>query len=225
MSKLRNLVTGLASLVAIAGCSGGGNDFGAQAMPDLATPPPPPDLGPPPRGPYPAGPYGINVGDTLFPIAAPGYPLSVMQTDPNQLQWTQSIKIADIHANPKCTCLLLTESAEWCGPCQMEQPAIIQYVTQHPELCVYGVLIDGQTPGIRATMSDVFDWTNTFNEDFPVVAANIQTYAYLPRPDSLPTNVVVNPVTMKILDINAGINPSDIASEFQTAQQLCASSM
>jgi hypothetical protein len=207
----------------VSGCGGGADNSDGGGSPDLAMRPLPPDLSPPPRGPYPGGcPIGgPQEGDVICDISAQGFNLTPQQTDSSLLQYT-TLKLDAIHSNPMCKCLLLTESAEWCGPCQAEQSVIVDYVSNHPDFCVFGVLIDGKTPGIRATMQDVVDWTQTFAQNFPVVGANIQTYIHLPRPDALPTNVVVDPVTMKILKIDTGIDPNNPNAFFDTARMLCA---
>lgn len=166
---------------------------------------------------YPGQPYGVREGDTLYPIVAKGYTLDRDHTDSSSLMF-QDVKIADIQQNPKCKCLLLSESATWCGPCNAEQPELVQAVQDDPTFCVFNVLVDGPKPGVRATMQDVYNWTQTHGQNFPVVGANLQTYLHLPRPDALPTNVVIRPIDMKILSINAGLGPTTI----EDAKALCA---
>jgi hypothetical protein len=190
------------------------------APPDLA--PAPPDLTPPPRGPYPTGATGLNVGDTLYDIMAMGYNLSLQQTDSTMLMY-QTIALDELHSNTACKCILLNESAEWCQPCNAEQAITVDYVNTHPGLCVFDVLIDGYKPGVRATKADVDNWTQMYAQNYPVVGANIQTYIHLPHPDALPTNVVIDPVSMKILQINAGVDLNNPNQFFSDAMALCAS--
>lgn len=166
--------------------------------------------------PYPGQPYGVVENQTLYPFVAKGYMLDRDHTDSSALMY-QDVKIEVIHYNPNCKCLLLSESATWCGPCNAEQPELVQAVMDDPNFCVFNVLVDGPTPGKRATMQDVYDWTQRHQQNFPVVGANLMTYLHLPRPDALPTNVVIRPIDMKILSIEAGIGPTTI----KDAKALC----
>jgi hypothetical protein len=205
---------GFVCVLLVAGC-GSGDGFTAQSV-DMAMPP---DLAPPQPGPYPGGPYGVNKGDVLSDFTAKGYRLTTAQTDSSQLTYTD-IKLSEVHANPYCQCLVLNESAEWCQPCQMEQSYLVDAVKADPRFCVFSVLVEN-TAMMRVQQTDLDDWTQTFAQDFSVVGGNIQTTVHLPDPMYLPTNVVVNPSTMKILDISSGLDSNNPGSIVDDAYATC----
>jgi len=72
---------------------------------------------------------------------------------------------------------------------------------------------------VRPTPEDVLDWANRHHQNFPIVKNNSNTHFKLPSPEALPTNVVINPKNMKILQIEAGLRETTIAD----AKELCAS--
>ena len=198
MNRLALVVPALA-LIACIGCgSPGGGFVGTMDVPDMSNPPPPP----PPDMAYPAGPYGIAEGRTVYPFTAKGYPLSVAQTDSTTFMGMLSdIPIARMHDNPKCLCLMISISAEWCGPCNMEQPYVIDGVKADPALCAYEVLLQGQNEASTklANQQDLDDWTQLYAHDFPVVLPTLGVLSHLPKANALPTNVFVDPATMQIL--------------------------
>lgn len=215
MRSTTNLL--LAFTLALAACGGNSDNNNNNVVadpPDMATLPP--DLSPPPRGPYPDGPYGLVEGSVLFNLTAKGYHLKADATDATSLQY-EDVSIGELHANPACKCIMLAQSATWCGPCNAEQATLVQAETDDPSLCVFNVLVDGPTPGKRPTPNDVLDWNGAHSQNFPIVGSNIQTYLHLPSPTALPTNVVIDPVTMKIISIGAGFDPNAQL----TAKNLC----
>lgn len=205
-------------MVGLVGCgsSGGDNNNTMQTQPDMAVPGP--DLAPYDPGPYPAGPYGVQEGDTVYNLSSQGYMLSRDQTDATQLEY-KALSIDVIRQNPKCKCLMLSLSATWCGPCNAEQPELIKAVEEDESFCAFNVLVNGLDQRLPATKDDVTDWNARHGQNYPIVRDNVSTHAHLPNPDKLPTNVVINPKTMKILLIEAGLGPNTIAD----AKELCAS--
>jgi len=208
------------------GCGGGNatTDGGTTiAMPDLA--PRPPDLAPPPPPPYPTVGIGTQIGDIVYDIEIEGYQLTPQQSDSSMLPYG-SIKLDQYFQNPMCKCILLSVSAEWCTPCQIEQTSLPDYVRSHPSLCVMNVLVEGKqetNPPTYATMKDVSDWTQAFSQDYPVGLPGANMRRHLPEtnPPALPTNVVIDPKTMTILDVNSGVNSSDPNSDFDMVMQTC----
>lgn len=213
MRRTKSLLPALAFAFVACGSNGGSTPPPVMDPPDMADPVVDMAMIPP----YPGQPYGVVENSTLYPLVAKGYMMDRDHTDSSSLMY-QDIKIEAIHFNPQCKCLLLSEAATWCGPCNAEQPALVQAVMDDPNFCVFNVLVDGPTPGVRATMKDVYNWTQTHQQNFPVVGANLQTYLHLPRPNALPTNVVIRPRDMKILSIEAGLSEDTI----QQAKDLCA---
>ena len=216
---MQRTLAALTTLIALtAGCSSTGSGNNANNLnndnPDMTVGP---DLAQFDPGPYPTNNPGITVGKTLANLSGKGYLLTKDDTDASALT-LQTIAVDVIRKRQECKCLMLSQSATWCGPCNAEQQELIDAVTADPSFCVFNVLIDGPVPGTRATSSDVLDWNQRHFQNFPVIGANISTYAHLPNPMFLPTNVVVRPSTMEILYIGSGLGPTTISD----AKALCA---
>ena len=130
--KLFCIVVTLAAGCAPAADTGdAGDDSGAPVadmavIPDLVPVPPPPDLY---MRPYPPPPYGTKLGDIISDVTSKGYPLSLAQTDYTQLTFGV-IHLSDLSKNPACKCILITQGAEWCPPCNMEQPELTAAVAK-----------------------------------------------------------------------------------------------
>jgi hypothetical protein len=217
MSMSRTVLSLCLALLAPAGCSStSSSNSGALSQPDLL-PPPPPDMTYVP-GPYPAGPYGVNEGDTLADVKGKGYLLSPAHTDVADLK-LDTIPVDVIHFNPQCTCGVLSQAAIWCGPCNAEQDVLTEAIAADPTLCAYNVLLESTPPGKRAVTDDLVTW-NAHQQNFPIVVANINTTVHLPTPDLIPTNVIFNPRTMKILSVVKGLPAiKDIKALCDGAQQ------
>jgi len=213
----------LVGFAAMAACSSGGSDGGGapvggnpsvdlgMAVPDLAMPKP-----------YPASPYGVAENQTLADFTASGYRLSPGHTDATQLPWAEDIKLSEFYYNAACKCMLITIGATWCTACQQEQPAVIADVEGDPNFCVLGVLQEGLT-GATATQSDVEEWTAEYSQNFPVIQGNTKTNRLLSGTGSgtigLPYSLIVDPATMKVLQIVEGFDPQI----HEHAQALCPS--
>lgn len=211
------LVMVAAIAFATAGCgSTGGTNNNNGGNNDLATAPAPPDMAYDP-GPYPTENIGTQEGDVLPFFTASGYRLSVDHTDVEELTY-EELTIDILRGNPQCKCIFLVESATWCGPCNAEQPELIKAQAADPSFCIFDVLVDGPSRGVRPTQQDVADWGTNHKQNFPIVGSNKGTFLRLPRPDALPTNVTINPRTMQILAIHASADPAII----DNAKELCA---
>ena len=218
------IVAGLTLVTTGCGSTGGSNNNngGGDVQPDMTAPGP--DLAPYDPGPYPEGPYGIKEGDTIYNVAPNGYALSIENSDVSTLEF-KSLPLSSIRADPRCKCLMISKSARWCGPCNVEQDEFAKAHEEDPSFCIYNVLIQGlQNDGSRATPADVLAWVQQHNQNFPVVMgtlatdAKIPSYYSAPGITSLPSNILVNPKTMKILQISAGLGPNTIAD----AKAMCA---
>ena len=202
---------------------GGDNDGGVpgdadgNAPGDMARPP---DLA---RVAYPPGPYGNLAGDTLANFTLSGYRLSPDQTDSTQLPWVSDISLEDFHANPGCKCLVISYSATWCGACQQEQGTLPGEVARDPGLCVLDIHIEGPVNGSgRVTRADVDQWTQRYQQDYPVVLGTPQQAQLWNgwgqnNTIGLPFNFIVQPDTMQVVDAIQGYDPQ----LHDHAMQLC----
>lgn len=187
--------------LAACGSSGNGNNNNNTPQ-DMAMAPLPPDMTFDP-GPYPEGPYGTKVGDTLYNIKGQGFRLTRENTDANNAK-LEELSIDDvIRHNPACKCLLLSQSAIWCGPCRQEQVALVPFIEEHPEFCAYNVLLEDAPGEAAVAPDDLLKW-NEFGQNFPIVVANISTKLRLPDTKSIPRNTLINPATMEILALDYG---------------------
>jgi len=160
---------------------------------------------------YPAGPYGQEVGQVLPDFTVAGYRLARGHTDSTELSWDTGIKLSEYHDGAKCGCLLITLGAPWCAACQQEQPQLVKEVYWDPEFCVLGVVQEGTERQDVATKADVDAWTQHFNQNFNVVQGTATTRTLLSGSGGtfgLPSTLVVNPSTMKVLDVVEGYNPA-----------------
>jgi hypothetical protein len=218
--------TSLASLVALALCACGDPPrlYGSQGttaeqnrdQTDAGAPAP--DLA---QVAYPAGPYGNQIGDTLRDLTLAGYRMTPQQTDSTKLPWDTAIHLADFHANPACTCLLITVGASWCEACVEEQPALITDVSGDPGFCVLGILQEGMQQQVIATRDDVDAWTQQFQENFTVALGTRLSEHLFDGYGStigLPFNLIVDPHTMQVLDNVQGFE----SQIYQHATQKCA---
>ena len=64
----------------------------------------------------------------------------------------------------------------------------------------------------------MLNWNPCHSQNFLIVGASVTTYVHLPNPSALPTTVIIDPATMKILAIDAGLGPNTISD----AKVLCA---
>jgi hypothetical protein len=186
------------------GGAGGTDDGGSGSSGDGGASP---DLAP---AAYPDGPYGHQKGDVLPNLSLAGYRLTPSQTDSTQLSWDTSIQLSDYYAKPSCKCMLITIGARWCGACQMEQPQLISDVSGDPSFCVLGVVQEGLVQQTLATQRDVDLWTQHFQQNFTVTQGTSRTELLLSGfgPEiGLPFSFVVDPATMKVLDVLQGFSP------------------
>ena len=203
MVRIHNVATLAFALATAAGC-GAAAPATVVDQPDMAQAAAPPDLVWAP-GAYPAGPYGTAKGDTMFNIRGQGYKLTVDQTDATQLTIGE-VNMDIIRTNPACTCGILSQSAIWCGPCNAEQDAWVTAVQDDPGFCPINVLLqDGNYA--PAQPKDLITWNQRHSQNFPIILSSIISTKYLPPSSAIPANVIFNPRTMEIIDVQNGSIP------------------
>lgn len=200
-------------LLLIAGCgSPGGNGAGDAVIgggPDLAS------------APNPVLSYGHEVGQVMPDFTAAGYRLSPAETDSARLTWDPGIELYEYRADPSCKCLLITVCALWCTACQREQAQLVTDVSRDPSFCVLAIVQDGPVKQVMATRQDVDAWTQRYSQNFSVVQGTPSTEMLLSGGSGsavgLPLGFVLDPATMKVLDVVEGF----VTSIHDDAVALC----
>jgi hypothetical protein len=208
-----------------AACGAGGNGGAPSPIPpgpDPAPDPnPPPGAGgsggsmpdpPPPSGgasacTYPAGPYGKAVGSTLDPsLSWTGFRENESASSTISIQ-----DYFDCDGTKGTNALLLSEGAVWCGACQEEASELNSRMAggwSQKKIRVLSLIIETGS-GNPATIQTAQSWKETFNAQGWAVAADPDFTFSTGFGDALPTSLVVDPRTMKIVDRQEGFDPNN----------------
>lgn len=229
---LRCLGFGMAAIVGLLGCSGGGsNELGSG---DNHAPVFPPDQGQPQKGTasYPAGPYGIGKGSIITNYKFVGYANSQAVSDS-----LQAIQLADFY-NPhaddatyapasdaeddrlfpegspygagtkKPKALLIDVASVWCGPCNEEAKSVLPSLYAKYKPCGGEFLLqlaDGPNPGTPATQSNLYSWTFKYKVDYPATIDPSYKLGQLFDANAFPANMLIDTRTMTIVEVIAGV--------------------
>lgn len=185
------------STATAAGCSGGGGGggTGAPGASGVCT--------------YPAGPYGTDVGAVVDPsLAWQGYVDDAAQ--PTRVSVTDFF---DCDGSRGVRALVLDESATWCSDCQQQAQAVAPLLgtTWKDQGVRYVTLMAQDQQTDPATLDTAQSWRNEYSLTTGAVCADPQWTLKLwgGAPSSgngFPTDVVVDPRTMKIV----AIQPADL---------------
>jgi hypothetical protein len=177
---------------------------------------------------YPAGPYGIMEGDTIPNFELAGFPDA--SVDNSTLV---SIKLEHFYnptgsdvfpagspygaGTPKPKALLFNIAATWAAPCNNEAATVLppKYETYAPaggEFLM--VIIDGAQPNVDATPQTLVSWTTKHNINYP--AAIDMSGTIRPLLEAYPTNVVVDPKTMKVTHFQLGVGASELWNAYES---------
>jgi thiol-disulfide isomerase/thioredoxin len=175
--------------------------------PDTGVPEMDMDTGPPPCV-YPSGPYGMTGMDGTWSS----------QIVPESFQWqgyvvgddtAQTITADDLYdcdGRKGINAILFLMSAFWCGPCQQEAGHLPTWVQTWKPLGVTVVeLVVQDSTHAKASVSDALDWRNTFNLSTAVDVVADPNFSFgHSGTNGLPTNVLVDPRTMKVVKVVEG---------------------
>jgi thiol-disulfide isomerase/thioredoxin len=192
------------------GCSSnppsGGNDSGSMNGNDAGMSEPDamdqPDEGPPPCE-YPPGPYGYQVGKVVPPNQSwDGY-----APGSSTVETFKASDFYDCDGRFGINAILFDEAALWCGPCQQEASNIPDYYnsTAKPNGIKIVTLVVEDLKMQPATTANALTWRNQFKlYDIHVLADPGYFFSTPSGTNGLPTNVIVDPRTMKITKIVQG---------------------
>jgi thiol-disulfide isomerase/thioredoxin len=166
------------------------------------------DTGPPPCV-YPSGPYGKTQGSVIPPnLTWQGYVQGSSSVSSISAQ-----DLYDCDGRNGVNAIVFDESALWCGACQQEASQLASYMqTWGPQGVKFVTLIIQDQAGQPANTSAALTWRNQFNlgSIASVIADPAFSFAHAGN-NGLPTNILVDPRTMKIVGIMEGFGGMDPA--------------
>jgi hypothetical protein len=161
------------------------------------------DTGVPETCPYPSGPYGIDQGSIVSPsMTWQGY-----KPNSSSVSTITMRDFFDCDGTKGVNAILVDTSAVWCGPCNQESAQLESVMqSQWGPAGVQVLLLMWQNVSRGpASMSDVTTWKSKYGLDMVNCALDTQfQFAHPNSSVSLPTNVLINPRTMKIEAIGKG---------------------
>jgi hypothetical protein len=162
---------------------------------------------------YPAGPYGTTVGSTISPtLTWQGY-----APNSSSLSKVSITDFFDCDGSKGINALLLDASALWCGTCRAEASTIPTHLAAWgPDgIKFVTLIIEGLIVGQKGTTADALSWKTEYKlDDAWVVADPVYEFAH-PGTNGLPTNILVDPRTMKIVKIVEGSIADPVALALQ----------
>ncbi len=184
-------------VLACAGCSSAPRDFStddAGVAPDVAA-------ADPCAGGYPLGPYGTGAGQTVNPgLQWQGYlPSTASSVGANDL--------FDCDGSKGINALVFDVAAEWCAACQSQASSMNSLTTPDATLGIKVVtLVVQDNSEAPATIKTAQDWKNQYSLTDVTVCAD-PAFSFAPANVSsvdLPVTVIVDPRTMKIMQVQQG---------------------
>jgi hypothetical protein len=186
------------------GASGDGDDGGTEAGTACT---------------YPAGPYGKTMGMVVSPsLTWKGY-----LPGSTTISTLKSTDLYDCDGTKGINALLVDEAALWCGPCQMEAQSQSPLVQTGGKWLTEGVvwltLVIQDLNMAPATVANANTWRIEFKlQQSYVFADPLFDFGHSGQ-NGLPTNILIDPRTMKIVSIVEGYAGPDDPSIDQLAAQ------
>ena len=203
---------------------GGGNPPPSSGGPVIDAAPPPAadasapshDAGKSPACVYPPGPYGITPGATVDPgLSWQGY-LAGSST----ISTLRSSDLLDCDKSKGINAIVLDESASWCAACQQEaqdlEPQMASAWTAEGVVVVTLMVEDDNSN--PASVQTASAWKGAFGLTSVDVVADPPFTFGGQGSQALPTNLIVDPRTMRIVSVTPGYSGPDPAVD-QLAQQ------
>jgi hypothetical protein len=158
---------------------------------------------------YPAGPYGKAMGQVI-----PGtYTWHGYLPGGTALTTMKASDLYDCDGTKGINAILFDSAALWCGPCQMEASANSPLVQMGGKWQTEGVawvtLVIQDLNQNPATTANATTWRNEFKLQPAYVFADPSLDFGHAGQNGLPTNVLVDPRTMKVVNIVEGYGGPD----------------
>jgi hypothetical protein len=158
---------------------------------------------------YPSGPYGIAMGSVIYPA----YTWKGYLPGSTTLSTIRSRDLYDCDGSKGINAILFDSAALWCGPCQMEaqdQSSLVQTGGKWLQEGVAWVTLVIQDSNMNpATTANALAWRNEFKLQQAYVFADPAWDFSHPGQNGLPTNVLVDPRTMKVVGVIEGYTGPD----------------
>lgn len=167
---------------------------------------------------YPPGPYGIGKGSTIANYQFVGFVNAMVNSQSMQL-----LQLADFYnptgtdvyppgspygeGQPKPKALAIIVAAGWCAPCKQEAKSILpgKYLQYKPRKGEFFLqMADSPTPGKPAEPKHLYNWTQTYDVNYPSSIDPSYKLMALFESDAFPSNIIVDTTTMKIVEAIAG---------------------
>ena len=158
---------------------------------------------------YPSGPYGITMGDVLSPsLSWQGY-----AAGSSNVTTIKASDYYDCDGSKGINALVLDESATWCGACQQEAMDLPAQISGQwgPDGVQFVTLMIEDANSQPATTQTALDWRNQFSLTSIAVVADPNFTFAMNGTNGLPTNILVDPRTMKIVALTQGYGGADPA--------------
>jgi thiol-disulfide isomerase/thioredoxin len=161
---------------------------------------------------YPCGPYGYAPGAIVANLSLVG------QHDDNNsgLPTDDAVKpihFADYFAQKGYKALVVLAAAEWCSPCQAEQPELVSlfnaYKANGNKVAMVEAIVQDKD-GNPADMTVVDRWTNRFHLPFDMVADPGNALNPYYDINAFPMQMVVRTSDMKIIWQNNGLATEEL---------------
>jgi peroxiredoxin len=158
---------------------------------------------------YPAGPYGTSTGKIAANMVLTGQvdddgDTYAANDEPRDFELAEYFKGAD----PDAKVIMMTISATWCGPCQIEAThQRNDFASYQPKGGrMFTVLVDGSPAKVKS-------WADKYDLPMPVVSDPnaALTGGYF---DATPTNVFIDAKNMKILKKVVGEGYQDVMEHY-----------
>lgn len=148
---------------------------------------------------YPCGPYNKNIGDVMEELSFVGRVESNNDGNLTVDDAAGVISLSKYYQNKNVRALIVSASAEWCQPCQHEQPALkAAFEANEGRLAILETLVQNKV-GNPAVIETTDVWRNQFSIPFDLVVDPAYALAPYYEITAFPMNMLIDPRTMQIV--------------------------
>jgi hypothetical protein len=170
--------------------------------------------------PYPSGPYGVVVGQVIDNLQLVGQHDTNGDGVVNSLDAIAPICLSDYFQNKQIKVLAVLVAAEWCSPCQQEQPELVQswnnYKTTNAGVAYLEAIIQDKN-GNPADITTVDRWSTKFMIPFDMAADPTVALGPYYNIAAFPMQMVIRTSDMTIQWQNNGYSPGALESAVNAA--------
>ena len=162
---------------------------------------PTPNRAPPSSGDYPPPPYGYGEGTTMANLNFIGK-TSPVPTDYSTLPM-MPITMADVRTDAKL--ILIDGAARWCGPCNRDQPEMVNLEASYASkgVAIMEIVVEGSY-GVAATSDDINRWAQQHALSGIIAIDPGYELAKYADVTAFPLYIVVRADTMRVEHLQVG---------------------